>query len=246
MNFELSNTFLFNIADTFLVFRGPQPKKISEGFTILDKDNTKNSLTFDRSQEIPIRLAKLSWACEIETEEAIYNQGAVIADLLLFHLSGIANSPRNPINTTDQLIETILKWNEKRLEERKEVKDRLYPKTKSDFTIHQINGRDWIEMTWGTLFGTWYYDVFTMINQDILLNVGFHFAGFWDFDKLPDPEHKKLVFESALDFLSHVQIIPPEEVSNHPDLLPPGQYSPHTNEKVIKPEPPEEDSGWSF
>jgi hypothetical protein len=57
--------------------------------------------------------------------------------------------------------------------------------------------------------------------------------GFWPRAKLPDPAHKAIVFESALDFLSHFKIVIPEDVPNHPDLPPLGLHLPNYEEKEV-------------
>ncbi|MFT7185268.1 MAG: hypothetical protein ACI84K_000643 [Pseudohongiellaceae bacterium] len=49
------------------------------------------------------------------------------------------------------------------------------------------------------------------------------------------PGHKDLVFESALDFLSHFKIVMPEDVPNHPALPPLGLHLPNHEEKEVDP-----------
>jgi len=176
-------------------------------------------------------LIRTFWSCECEDDDAVHVQGSIATYVKFFHSEEFSAESNKKIRNDAELKHAILKLAEHPTSIGEE--GRLRIKSEADIIQHTINDRLWFEAIDGYLNGSCYFDVFTRLSDKLTLCVFFLIEGFWPTDKLPDPAHKDIVFESALDFLSHFKIVMPEDVPNHPDLPPLGLHLPNHEEKKI-------------
>jgi hypothetical protein len=192
-----------------------------------------------------VNVARLRWPGEVETDDAIHIQGSLAVEIQLFHSDHLTCQSGAKIQTHEHMIEALLRLNRMSAQEADNI-NYTYPKAKSDISVHELQGRKWYETLLGYLSGIIRYKIYTRVNDSVVLCASFSLSNFWRHDALPDPAHKRAVFESVLDFLSHFQFIAPEDIDRHPELLAPGFYPPNSTEKNILPEPEDDPalSGW--
>ncbi|WP_439136159.1 hypothetical protein [Pseudomaricurvus sp.] len=241
MNFERQHDYGFNLGGVIVNLKGPAPDDPINGFTISDTDFS-NAITLSQQEAHgPINLFDISWPCEIQTPNSIEIQGSVLATFKLFHSLEFGLPTQGKIRNQEDLQLAIINLGKLCFEDEKDCTT-FYPQSTSDLESHSVNGRLWHEALTGYLGGTMHHDLYTRLNDDLTLAIYINLTTFWGNQKLPDPEHKRLVFESILDFLSHIQILQPEDVDpDNPPIL--GLHSPFREEKPIEVSDVE-DIGW--
>ena len=230
LDFDKTCDYSFNLSGIRIAFKARETNRHLKGFDI-SIDSLKNKIVYEDGFHGPIQLIRTSWSCEYEDEAAIHVQGSIVAYVKVFHSEEFSAEQNKKIKNSTNLKNAILKLSDSTACFGTE--DRLQARSTSDIYQHTINNRLWFEAIDGYIHGTCHYNVFTLLSDELTLSVFFDMEGFWPNDKLPDPDHKKMVFESALDFLSHFKIVMPEDVINHPDLPPLGLHLPNHKEKEI-------------
>ncbi|MFT7559254.1 MAG: hypothetical protein ACI93R_001159 [Flavobacteriales bacterium] len=250
-DFNYTFDYTYNLSDIWLSLKAPHTKKLPIAFDI-SVPELKTTIALNEGIHGPIQLLRSSWACFCEDKIAVHQQGAITATVKLFHSSEFSVTENKKIDSEQDLQASLVQL----------FKDpipgfnpdnHIAPQSPKELTVHKIDGRFWHESVEGQLTGTMHYDMFTRLSEDLTLGIYFTMAGFWDVDKLPDPGHKALVFESVLDFLSHIRIVMPEDVDDA-NLPPLGVFSPTIKEKDVSEfgkkdedfshDTPENDWGW--
>jgi hypothetical protein len=232
-DFNATCDYSYNLSGIRVAFKARLTDDYLPGFNI-SVESLEQQIASQNEIHGPIELAYCTWSCECEDDHAIHVQGSIAAYIKIFHSEEFSAENDNKIKNDAELKNAILKlgqYSYKNLEEHR----RLRVTSDADIIQHRLNNRPWYEAIDGALRGTWDYGVFTRLSDKLTLGVFFVMEGFWPTDKLPDPAHKDIVFESALDFLSHFKIVMPEDVTNHPDLPPLGLHLPNHEEKEVDP-----------
>jgi hypothetical protein len=229
-DFSSTCDYSFNLSGVRIAFNSRHTDDHLLGFDV-SIESLEKQIALLKEIHGPIQLIRTHWSCECEDDDAIYVQGSVVAYVKVFHSEEFSAENDRKIRNDTELKNAILKLSNSSACFGQE--DRLQARSEADIIQHTINDRLWLEAISGYLNGTCHYNVFTRLSDKLTLCVCFDMEGFWPRDKLPDPAHKDIVFESALDFLSHFKIVMPEDVPNHPDLPPLGLHLPNHEEKKI-------------
>lgn len=232
MNFSLQHDYGFDLGGVRVNLKGPAPDDPINNF-IIDAPSFNKAVALSQEDiHGPINLFDVSWPCEIQTPESIEIQGSVLTTFKLFHSFEFGFSTQGKIYTEKDLQLAILNLGKLCFED-EDTAIACYPKSASDIEVHSIKNRTWHEAVTGYLGGTLHHDLYTRLNEDLTLAIYINLTTFWGNQKLPDPEHKRQVFASILDFLSHIQIRQPGEYdpTNPPPL---GLHSPIRQEVAVE------------
>ena len=127
--------------------------------------------------------------------------------------------------------------------------DDLTPRKTEDFSILRVNDRSWAYSESG-LHGRW-DNAITELSDLLVMVVLFDANSCWPRDTFPPQGLKEHLMPFFIDYLSRIQIIPTEGVSES-ELPPLGFYPSKREEKEIDkegkavPEAPDSDDGWSW
>lgn len=231
LDFSQQYSYSFNLSGIRLSFKGPNTDMHSDGFDI-STSTFKNAIATSEGGHGPMRLARISWSCEVEDGAAIHQQGVVIAQVMLFHSEEFSARDDKLVHSDEDLQLSILDFGV-RCQDDYGSDNYLIPYSTSDLTPHLINNRTWFEFTTGVIEGSIDYDLFTRLSNELTLGIYFHPTGFWPNTALPHPDHKAIVFESILDFLAHIDIVEAGSASTK-EIPPLGVHAPFKIEKNLQ------------
>ncbi|TNC86536.1 MAG: hypothetical protein CSH37_04145 [Thalassolituus sp.] len=108
--------------------------------------------------------------------------------------------------------------------------DDLTPRKADDFSLLSVNGRSWAYAASG-LYGQW-ENAITELSDNLVLIVIFSAKSCWPHDTFPPQGLKEHLMPFFIDYLSRIQIIPTQGVSES-ELPPLGFYPSKRKEKEI-------------
>jgi hypothetical protein len=150
---------------------------------------------------------------------------------------------------SEDLRNNSLKFYERWKSSEDREEDDLTPRKAEDFSLLSVNGRSWAYAASG-LYGQW-ENAITELSDNLVLIVIFSAKSCWSRDTFPPQGLKEHLMPFFIDYLSRIQIIPTEGVSES-ELPPLGFYPSKREEKEIDkegkavPEAPDSDDGWSW